>query len=133
MSDTRFYSVQIKRGTKSELDSVPDLTDGELAWITDEKELYIGTLSGNTKVTDHSLLGDLNFSGLNEGKSLTEVLINQDTTMKDLKKLIQEVNQGFSSVSELITDSSSTVTMVPGLIHFDSSKTTKYPEGFVVL
>ena len=41
-------SVKIRAGSK---ENMPKLPDRELGWVRDEKELYIGTPSGNVAVT----------------------------------------------------------------------------------
>lgn len=49
-------SIKFKRGAKAKL---PKLDYGEPAFVSDEKELYIGTESGNIKLTSRSEIEDL--------------------------------------------------------------------------
>ena len=49
MSQVR--AIQLRRGTRAELDNYGPLLIGELGFCTDTKELFIGTPSGNIRVS----------------------------------------------------------------------------------
>lgn len=58
--------ILLKRGNKS---SLPVLSNGEPAYIADEKELYIGTASGNVKLTNRNEVQKI----MNEGVFYKEI------------------------------------------------------------
>lgn len=129
---SNYYSVQIKRGTKEELNSVQALRHGELAWITDELELYIGTPSGNRKVTHKSELGDMDFSGLQIiGNDLSSIIRDQHSTIEDIRSALSLLPKSMSGISKLIPDFNSAVQSSPGVINVDTKSTINYPKGFV--
>lgn len=48
-------TIKIKRGLSTSINSIT-LAEGELAFTTDTNELYIGTNSGNKKLTKDAIL-----------------------------------------------------------------------------
>lgn len=48
-------TIKIKRGLSTNINSIT-LAEGELAFTTDTNELYIGTNSGNKKLTKDAIL-----------------------------------------------------------------------------
>lgn len=83
-------TFKLKRGIKANL---PDLETGEPALVTDEQELYIGTLGGNIKITRNN-----NSALHNEIQGTTRnATFNPDGTLQKLSHLN-------STTSELVRE-----------------------------
>lgn len=66
------HNIKIKRGKKVNL---PVLNEGEPALTTDEKELYIGTIDGNVKLTSRSEVESLkSLSHTHSNKSILDTI-----------------------------------------------------------
>ena len=83
------FKIRLKRGIKSNL---PTLSDGEPAFTTDEKELYIGSSSGNVKLTRNSEVSNLTSkSHTHSNKSIIDTITST---------LISNWNSAFSHISD---------------------------------
>lgn len=127
MSDKHF-SVQIKRGTQSQLESVPPLLEGELAWITDKKVLYIGTSNGNQVIFNQGDVEDL--INNNNSSSLGEILKSWDIELGEFRDLLRNsVVTNFSSVPLLLDNLNDPSDIRTGLVYVDES-TKNLPYDF---
>lgn len=124
----KHYSVQIKRGTLSELNSVPNLLPGELVWVTDQEDLYIGTENGNRKVTSYSEV----MKYLNDNKlTLGELLDGWKGDLQEIKDLVMSsVVAGFAADPLLIDNFNNPANVRTGLI-VTNDDTLNLPAGFV--
>lgn len=83
--------IKFKRGIKSEL---PELSYGEPGFVSDEKELYIGTESGNVKLTSKSEIESINEQ---LDKKANEIFIESFDGVSDNEKInnaINSINKG---------------------------------------
>ncbi|WEG14017.1 GDSL-type esterase/lipase family protein [Pullulanibacillus sp. KACC 23026] len=81
MTDYVISKIQIKRGLKANL---PILDDGELAFCTDTKEYFIGTINGNVLVNDFSkVVNKVEASSTNGNLSVDgkEIKVYDDTSV----------------------------------------------------
>lgn len=124
----KHYSVQIKRGTLSELKSVPNLLPGELVWVTDQEDLYIGTENGNRKVTSYSEV----MKYLDDNKlTLGDLLDGWKGDLQEIKDLVMSsVVAGFAADPLLIDNFNNPANVRAGLI-VTNDDTLNLPAGFV--
>lgn len=73
-------SIKFKRGAKAKL---PSLNYGEPAFVSDEKELYIGTKTGNVKLTSKSEIEELKQKNT-ELSSQLEQFVTKDDIINNL-------------------------------------------------
>lgn len=85
------HNIKLKRGKKVNL---PVLNEGEPALTTDEKELYIGTIDGNVKLTSRSEVESL--------KSLSHTHSNKSVLDSITSILINGWNNAVSHISDTI-------------------------------
>ena len=68
-------SVQLRRGAK---ESLPTLSDGELGWCKNTKELYIGS-DRNVKIADAAVFGRVTALETTSGAHTTQISALQDS------------------------------------------------------
>lgn len=90
-------TIQVRRGVKANL---PTLNNGELALTTDEKDLYIGTPTGNELIGGKSFSSQLaeNVTQINE----TNQLLAEKANQTDLTETIDNVNATNLRIDNLV-------------------------------
>lgn len=92
MADT----IKFKRGAKAKL---PSLNYGEPAFVSDEKELYIGTESGNIKLTSKSEIEELKKKDTELSSQLEQK--TDKITMQNLQTQVNNIETSKASKDEL--------------------------------
>lgn len=91
--------ILFRRGNRA---SLPTLNNGEPAFVTDEKELYIGTSAGNIKITNRAEIQNM----ITKGVFYTELssFMELDTLVEDIQNInIIETNDEYDKCISLAT------------------------------
>lgn len=115
-------TIKLKRGVKANL---PTLNVGEPALVTDEKELYIGTDTGNVKVTNRADIGDV--STLTTTSKVVAGAINElDSELADIALQLTKIGaeSDYTNAFQRALDSMDSV--LGGAINIPQGKTIDF-------
>ena len=109
MADT----IKFKRGAKAKL---PSLNYGEPAFVSDEKELYIGTKTGNVKLTSKSEIEELKQKNTELSSQLEQKIDkNGHYDNTESEPFLEASTLGSGSVLHLLAGEGSTAPYVVGI------------------
>ena len=109
------FKIKLKRGTKANL---PTLSDGEPAFTTDEKELYIGSSSsGNVKLTRNSEVDQLKSSShTHSNKSVIDTITSAFEANVPPAKVYSDQYLSYSTNEVAIYWNSALIYLISGIL-----------------